>query len=110
DGARKGELLGTTFDPENIPEKLVSWDGLALDGNYIRVAQTIDVNAAIDKYKKPVLIVHGAKDDTVPLECSKEYAKRYNNCKLVITPEDGHCFEHNIDMVTEAISEFLSEL
>ena len=31
--ARRGELLGVTFDPDRVPETLEAWDGRRLNGN-----------------------------------------------------------------------------
>lgn len=107
--ARKGELLGLKFDPENIPEYLDAWDGRKLKGNYARVAQTIDVETAIDRYTRPVLIVHGDQDEAVPYEFSLTYAKRYKDCKLVTIPGDTHCYDHHLEMVTTAVKEFMLE-
>ncbi len=68
--ARTGELLGIKFDPEHIPDELDAWDGRKLKGNYARVAQTIRVEDYVEKYTKPVLIVHGDRDEAVPYETS----------------------------------------
>lgn len=40
---REGNILGTEFNPEHIPETVNSDDGWEISGNYIRVAQTIHV-------------------------------------------------------------------
>lgn len=53
ENARNGSLLGQSFDPVHIPDTLVSWDGRELDGNYVRIAQTIHVEDEIDRYQGP---------------------------------------------------------
>ena len=68
EGARKGTLLGQNFDPDHIPDILPAWGDRGLNGNYVRVAQTIHVEDAIDRYAGPVLIVHGDQDEAVPVE------------------------------------------
>ena len=103
EGARKGELLGKTFDPEHIPDVLISWDGRELSGNYVRVAQTIRVEDAIARYTGPVLIVHGDEDEAVPVGCSVEAAKACADARLVIIPGDNHCYDHHLDQVLDAI-------
>lgn len=107
--ARTGELLGLKFDPENIPDELEAWDGRKLKGNYARVAQTIRVEDFVDKYQKPVLIVHGDQDEAVPYEFSVKFSKQYKNCKLVTIPGDTHCYDHHLELVTEAVKEFMLE-
>ncbi|MCR5002431.1 MAG: lysophospholipase [Lachnospiraceae bacterium] len=42
---RDGNILGTAFDPEHIPETVISDDEWEISGNYIRVAQTIVLTA-----------------------------------------------------------------
>jgi pimeloyl-ACP methyl ester carboxylesterase len=75
--ARKGTLLGQDFDPDHIPDVIPAWGDRGLGGNYVRVAQTIHVEEAADRYKGPVLILHGDEDDTVPPEDSRRMAQRY---------------------------------
>ena len=107
--ARTGELLGLKFNPENIPDELDAWDGRKLKGNYVRVAQTIKVEDYIDKYQKPVLIVHGDQDEAVPYNSSVKFSKLYKNCKLVTIPGDTHCYDHHLELVTKAVKEFMLE-
>lgn len=109
EGARKGNLLGQPFDPDNVPEELVNWDNRTLSGNYVRVAQTLHIEDAIAKYDKPVLIVHGDADDAVPVEDSIEAAKKYKNCKLVLIKGDTHCYDHSLEEVIEAVKDFMRE-
>ena len=107
--ARGGELLGERFDPDHIPETLHGWNGLELDGNYARVAQTIHVEEAIDRYRGPVLIVHGDEDEAVPVEYGIRAAERYANGRLVLIPGDDHCYNHHLDQVLEAVREWLRQ-
>ena len=107
--ARKGELLGERFDPDHIPEKLHGWHDLDLDGNYARVAQTIHVEEAIDRYRGPVLIVHGDEDETVPVEYGIRAAERYTNGKLVLIEGDDHCYDRHLDQVVAAVQDWLRQ-
>lgn len=109
DGAREGTLLGQGFDPEHIPD-MVESGSLKLNGNYIRVAQTIHVEDEIKRYTGPVLIVQGDADEAVPLEYARRAAELYANAKLVIVPGDDHCFNHHLERMTDAVRDFLEEL
>ena len=112
EGALRGEILGLSFDPDHIPELLTSenwYDGIRLNGNYARAAQTLHVEEAIKKYHGPVLLVHGDADTEVPMECSVSAAKEYENAKLVLIPGDTHCYDHHLEMVTDAVRDFLKE-
>lgn len=106
--ARRGELLGISFDPDHFPEALEYKEGFTLGGNYLRVAQTIDVNAAIDRYSGPVLIVHGDADEAVPVEVGIEAAKRYRNCELALIPGDTHCYDYHLDQVVDAVKNWMA--
>ncbi len=105
--ARKGVFLGHTFDPEHIPDRLVMDEENVLNGNYLRVAQMVYAEPAIDAYDKDVLIIHGDKDESVPLEAGVKAAKRYKNAKLVIIPGDDHCYNNHLDQVQEALADFM---
>ena len=107
--ARTGELLGIKFDPEHIPDELDAWDGRKLKGNYARVAQTIRVEDYVEKYTKPVLIIHGDRDEAVPYETSVVFSGQYKDCKLVTIPGDTHCYDHHLELVTEAVKDFMLE-
>jgi pimeloyl-ACP methyl ester carboxylesterase len=109
EGARNGTLLGRHFDPEDIPDVLPAWGDRGLSGNYVRVAQTIRVEEAIDRFDGPVLIVHGDRDEAVPVEYGIRAAERYRNGKLVIIPGDTHCYDHHLDQVLDAVKDWMRE-
>ena len=105
--ARDGSLLGFSFDPEHVPDSMTVIKGLDLDGNYIRVAQTIHAEEAADRYKGPVLILHGEKDDMVPPEDSRRMAERYQNCELAVMPGETHHFDRHPEQMQEIIRNWL---
>ena len=105
--ARAGQLLGITFDPQHVPDELVSWDDRILDGNYARIAQTIHVEEAIAAYNGPVLIVHGDADESVPFEVGEKAAAEYENAELARIPGDTHCFDYHLDLMEEAVRAWL---
>lgn len=108
--ARQGELLGVSFDPDHIPPELDAGKSLTIRENYIRVAQLIDVDLAIARYKGPVLIVHGTGDASVPYRYSQQAAAKYADARLVLIPGDTHCYDLHLDQVTEAVRAFLREM
>ena len=107
--ARKGTLLGRDFDPDHIPEMIHGFGekSQSLGGNYLRVAQTIHVEDAIDRFDGPVLIVHGDADEAVPVEYGIKAAERYKDCKLVLIPGDTHCYDYHLDQVLDAVNEWM---
>ena len=108
--AREGTLLGQSFDPDHIPDTLPSWNNDILDGNYVRVAQTIHVEEAIDRYDGSVLVVHGDQDTAVPVRFGREAAQRYKHATLKIIPGDTHCYDRHLSMVTDSVTSWLKSL
>jgi len=103
-------MLGGAFDPDVFPDEVVFPDGKRLGGNYMRVAQMLPVEAAIDAFKKPVLIVHADTDEAVPVKYAYEAAERYEDCTLVIIENDTHCYDNHLDQVETAVAQFLTEM
>ena len=109
EGARTGRLLGVSFDPAHIPETLCFADK-TLRGNYVRVAQTLHVEEAIDRYKGPVLLVHGDADESVPLCDTVAAAERYENARLAVIGGDTHCYDRHLEDVVAAVRRFLLDI
>lgn len=107
--ARGGEILGTKFDPVNIPDEILQNGENLLSGNYIRVAQTIHVEDEIERYTGPVLIIHGDMDESVPYEYGRKAERLYKNAKLVTISGDDHCYDYHLEQVEDAIKEFLKK-
>jgi hypothetical protein len=105
--ARKGDFLGIKFDPERIPEELITDKGLSLSGNYLRAARMIHVEDAISRYQGPVLLTHGDADEVVPYHYSVETAEAYHDARLVTIPDDTHCYDVHLEMVQDAIRQWL---
>ena len=103
DLARQGTLLGTRFDPDHIPDELTVWGDFRLGSNYVRVAQTIHVDEAVDRYDGPVLIVQGDQDAPELIASAVDAARRYRHCDFVMIPGDTHCYDHHLDQMTDAV-------
>jgi len=110
DDAKNGNHFGAAFDPEHIPDQLLVSEDRVLSGNYFRVAQILPVEEAIRMYKKKVLIVHADTDESVPVSYAYDAASQYENAKLVILEGDTHCYDHKLNEVTRAVTDFLLEL
>ena len=107
--ARQGSLLGFGFDPLHIPEEVRVMKGLTLSGYYTRVAQTIHVEDAIDRFQEPVLLLHGDADEVVPLEDLIEAARRFHNCRLVAIPGETHHYDRFPEKMKTIIREWMIE-
>ena len=103
--SREGSILGTQFDPQQIPETVISGDW-ELSGDYVRVAQTIHVEDEIERYNGPVLIVHGDEDEAVPYFYGQKACELYKNAKLVTIHGDDHCYSRHLSEMTDAVRSF----
>lgn len=73
----------------------------------------VDYIARAEGLRVPVLVFHGAADDTVPLGSSQDFAEaRPDLIRLVIVSEAGHVRSWNVgpDSYERRVIEFLSEL
>ena len=109
--ARKGELLGASFNPFAVPEVIVNRDyKWKLSGNYARVAQMIHAEDAFTGYEGPVLLVHGDADESVPVSCSVEAQKAYRNATLTIIKGDTHCYDYHLNDAVEAVKSWMMSI
>ena len=108
EGARRGSLLGYTFDPDLIPDAIPLPQGVTLDGEYIRVAQAVHAEDA-DRFRGPVLILQGKDDDVVPPETVRPFAARYADCELAEIEGEGHHFDHCPDEMMNLIRNFMAK-
>lgn len=109
DGARMGNLAGSPFDPDRIPDE-IGEGPLALSGDYARVAQTLHIEDEIDRYKGPVLLVHGTADAAVPFSYSQEAAARYHDARLVAIEGADHNYHGHLDEAIAAVHGFVRDL
>lgn len=109
EAARRGNLLGIRFDPEHLPLDGASASDYPVGSNYIRVAQTIHAEEAVRGFRRPVLLVHGADDQTVPMGWSDALSKLYEACTYVRIPDETHCYDRHLDRVTEAVEAWLAD-
>lgn len=67
--------------------------GYEISADYDRVAKDIDVSELQKSFGKPVLIIHGNKDDVVPIEYSRMAAANYGYATLKEVKGAGHGFD-----------------
>ena len=103
---KRGHMLEVEFDNDNLPE-YIETEFWKLSSNYIRVARMLPIDSAIAGFNKPVLIIHGTQDESVPYEYGKNLSKQYSNAKLISIEGDDHCYNYHLKDVEAAVTEFL---
>ena len=82
--------------------------GLRLSPDYDKVAVEIDVKDLQSSFGKPVLLIHGNKDEVVPIEYSRTAAANYGYATLKEVKGAGHGFNgKDSDMAREASIDFI---
>jgi hypothetical protein len=61
--------------------------------SYLKENEKKDYTPLLSQIQVPILIIHGQKDETVPIRFSRKLAKDYKNIKLVALPKADHKFE-----------------
>jgi hypothetical protein len=82
-----------------------------LNISFFTDAQKADGYEAAKKIKIPALIVHGDKDDSVPVEQSKRTASLMENCRLEVIEgaDHGYSNEEHFQEMLDLISRFIVE-
>ncbi|GAI25269.1 unnamed protein product, partial [marine sediment metagenome] len=63
-----------------------------MGGEYLRENEKKDYSNILSETNLPILILHGKKDDTVPVEFSEKLVEKFKNLKL-IKLASNHKFE-----------------
>lgn len=78
---------------EAVPEEYNLFGGwIRVGRNYAVDVWDYDVYSELPKYTGSVLLLHGDKDDTVPLGYSERASKVYEDCEFHIIKDGGHEF------------------
>jgi dipeptidyl aminopeptidase/acylaminoacyl peptidase len=82
---------------------------LKLNYSFFEDAGKVNGHEAAEKIRIPTLIVHGDKDDSVPIEQSKKTANLIENCKLEIIEGADHYYSkpEDFEKMLDLISKFI---
>jgi dienelactone hydrolase len=73
--------------------------------------QSFGTGAADRVAPRPLLLVHGANDTTLPPECSAYiYERALEPKELVILPGAGHCFDEAVSELHDLLSTWLNRV
>ena len=94
----------------DIPDTTRVW-GVPLGRRFFTEARAIDVYATIGRYRGPVLIVHGDKDQVVPADYSRRAQATYADAQLEMISGAGHGFSgRQLRQATARVASFLTPL
>ena len=112
--ALRGSVLGSTFDPNDLPRKLKIGDNYVVGRDFLETCQETNFYKAASEYKGETLILFG-KDDNLVLYTAGEYLDLvFPNSKLVLYKGLGHDFNKaddptKQDEVVTAVADFLKK-
>lgn len=96
-------------DESAIPETVDFWS-MRLGRAFFTSMRGLDVFAVLPAYHGPVLLMHGAKDATVPVAYSEKAAALYDQATLHVFPEEGHGFSPaGAEQVSAMLGQFVAE-
>jgi dienelactone hydrolase len=94
---------------ELIPDTTLMWK-VPLGRRYFKEVRPLKVFKQIGKFKRPVLIVQGDKDQVVSMKDSERAVKTYKNARLHVIPGARHGFKpHELKQSVEQITLFLNQ-
>ena len=86
-----GKFFNARFDPQNPPEVIRCFGMMKLGREYLLTTQQLDILGTAATYHGPVLLLHGDKDNIVPLWCSEKYLETYGeHATLRVIPGVNH--------------------
>jgi pimeloyl-ACP methyl ester carboxylesterase len=93
DDATKREWRERGFqEVVNARTKQVMRMSMRMLDDYERFRERLDVEAAVAALRVPLLVVHGGRDESVPVEEGKLLAARARDASLVVVKTAGHTF------------------
>lgn len=106
DDALRGVCMGSKYDPVN-PPKYVRVLFHKLGYNFIKQAQVLPIYETSAKYTGKVCLIHGTKDNIVPLSYSERYKACYSDCQLHVLEGVGHFMKARKNAVQNLVRDFI---
>ena len=93
---------------DEAPEKFLLHGWLWVGKRFVRDVWDYDAYAETMNYQGPVLILHGDRDEIVPMEHVTKAARLYKNARFVVFPGAGHMYaQEYVDRSLGEIDGFL---
>ncbi|MBP5616322.1 MAG: alpha/beta fold hydrolase [Elusimicrobiaceae bacterium] len=109
DDTAKGDLFGTQYDPENIPEYITLHIGLKVGRAFLATTPHLPIYEVASQYTGPVLIVHSVDDELVPYVYGERFKQGYKNAHLETLHAFDHSFTQDVPAVINLVATFFSE-
>lgn len=90
DACRNGKFFSATFNPADPPEFIKCFGVMKLGRDYILSTQELDIYGTAGKYDGPVRLIHGDKDNIVPMSCSEKFVETYGDRSELIIIKGGN--------------------
>ena len=90
DACRNGKFFGAIFNPADPPEFVKCFGVMKLGRDYILSTQELDIYGTAGKYDGPVRLIHGDKDNIVPMSCSEKFVETYGDRSELIIIKGGN--------------------
>jgi pimeloyl-ACP methyl ester carboxylesterase len=112
DACRNGRFFGAEFNPADPPEYVKCFGIMKLGREYILSTQDLDIYGTAQAYTGPVRLIHGSKDNIVPLSCSEKFVEAYaQESELIVVEGENHMITRRLrKVVAHAVSFFTSQL
>lgn len=106
DDAIAGQCMGKKYDPVNPPE-YVNVMFHKLGRKFIKEAQQFPIYEKSALYTGPVCLIHGTKDNIVPISYSEKYRQVYRNAVLHSIEGEGHMLRGSKDFIASTVLDFI---
>ena len=107
---RHGKLFDAKFNPADPPEYVRCFKMMKLGREYLLSTQQLDIYGTAQAYKGPVRIIHGKKDNLVPMWCSEDFKRTYGEAtELLIVEGENHRLSKKTKRVAQLVVEFFSK-
>ncbi len=112
DACRNGRFFGAEFNPADPPEYVKCFGMMKLGREYILSTQELDIYGTAQAYTGPIRLIHGSKDNIVPLSCSEKFVEAYTQeSELIIVEGENHMITRRLrKVVAHAVSFFTTKL
>jgi lysophospholipase-like protein len=109
DSMVQGSFLGASFDPINVPNKIVLNNNIVLGKEYVLSGQRMKPFESAKKYEGKVLLIHGTADRLAAYSYSEHLTYFYKNHQIHILEGVDHIFSNHEKEVANEVAQFMKE-